>query len=680
MGDLSHTNLQNSSVEYKDTTNKTTVFYQVFKMEINTSGGNIIGETGVVDNLDHNTQTISLERNYTNPVIFAQPLSYNGSQTAIVRLEDIKEDRFTASIQEPNNLDGKHIDESFSYLVLEAGTWQLEDDTVLEVGELDTNLLSPNGWENVDFTNDFAKDPLVFSQVQTNNDKDFVYTRQRNTDSSGFQITMQEEEALNDSGHGNETVGWFAITAGNGNLGQNNYLAGQTGNSINHKWKTINFNNNFSQPPVLLASMATFNGEDSSGLRSRNLSKDGINIKIEEDTSKDAETYHINETVNFFAIAGNNLLHGVPLGEKPKEEAKEVKVSDENWDVIYDGLNQSEPLEIIGMDNVLIRNSTFNNINSSDAIYIRDSNNIHVENVTINNTVNNDAIDIRYSDDIHIDELVVNKISGDDGLSGVRIWQSTDIMIEDSEFSSIFSSGHSAAIRIIPGELSANITINNNYIHNTYGNGIDSGAYNDNYHHDTPVPGLKITNNLIHDIGKTPSPDLKSPTHGMYIKAQDPYIANNTVYNSWDGEGISIRSTAVVKNNKIWDTKKAALAFYQHKPAGSSMKSVIENNELFFTKSRPVGAGGHEIQPLLKLYYVEGKGPLHYNSFEVRNNKLSIQEDIIGNPPLMELYPFENLTVSGNNFIDRREKTNFFRYLKNSSIRYEEQNTNSFNK
>ena len=47
------------------------------------------------------------------------------------------------------------------------------------------------------------------------------------------------------------------------------------------------------------------------------------------------------------------------------------------------------------------------------------------------------------------------------------------------------------------------------------------------------VPRLKITNNLIHDTGLTPTPVSGSPTHGMYIKAQDSYVANNTVYNSF---------------------------------------------------------------------------------------------------------------------------------------------------
>ncbi|MEL6441279.1 MAG: right-handed parallel beta-helix repeat-containing protein [Cyanobacteria bacterium J06621_8] len=642
---------------------------------------NIIGETGIVSDINHNSQTIFFDNKYSDPVIFAQPLSYNGNQAAIVRIEDIQSDRFTASIQETSNLDGKHINESFSYLVLEKGTWQLENDTLLEVGTVDTNLLSSDGWENIDFTHDFTENPLVFSQVQTDNDPDFVRTRQRNTNTSGFEITMQEEEARNHTAHLTESVGWLAISAGSGNWSNNSYLAGQTGNSVSHNWHTIDFEDNLTQSPVLLASIATYNGADPAGLRSSNLSSNQVDIKIEEDTSKDTEVSHNKEAVNFFAITGNDFLRGIPLSEGVFEENSEI-IDEGKWDVIYDGLNQSEPLNIVGMQNVLIINSTFNNVQSGDAIYIRDSDNVHIENVTINNTINNDAIDIRYSDDVYIDDIIVNKISGASDLSGVRIWQSTDIIIEDSEFSRIFSPGHSAGIKIARGELTANVTIDNNHVYNTYGNGIVSGggsaALEPNQAHDTPNPGLRITNNLIHDIGKTPSPRANSPVHGLYIKAQDAYIAGNTVYNSFDGEGISIRSTAVVIDNKIWDTKLAALAFYQDAPAGPSQKSVIKNNELFFTENRP--KADHGAAALLRLHWTENyKNSIQYDTFKVRNNKLSINTEEIGNPALINLYSFDNLTLVGNDFIDKRARTRFFQYIGDPLIRYEERNTNSFN-
>ncbi|MEM7591337.1 MAG: glycoside hydrolase family 11 protein, partial [Cyanobacteria bacterium P01_A01_bin.83] len=152
----------------------------------------------------------------------------------------------------------------------------------------------------------------------------------------GFQITMQKEEALNYSGHATETVGWFAIDAGNGNWSQNNYLAGQTGDSINHKWQTVDFKNNFSEPPVFLASTATSDGIDPVSLRYNNLSNDQVQIKLQEDTSKDAEVAHTFENVNFLAIAGNNSLRGVPLEQQPLGENSGSGLSEVDWNSLVE--------------------------------------------------------------------------------------------------------------------------------------------------------------------------------------------------------------------------------------------------------------------------------------------------------------------------------------------------------
>ncbi|MCG8362440.1 MAG: hypothetical protein MJA27_03785, partial [Pseudanabaenales cyanobacterium] len=70
----------------------------------NASSEKVIGETGTVTGFNHQSQTIYFDQTYTNPVVFAQPLSFNGGQPAIVRIENIQRDRFTAAIHEPSNL------------------------------------------------------------------------------------------------------------------------------------------------------------------------------------------------------------------------------------------------------------------------------------------------------------------------------------------------------------------------------------------------------------------------------------------------------------------------------------------------------------------------------------------------------------------------------------------------
>ena len=282
-----------------------------------------IGETGNIPDLNHINQTIVLENTYTNPVVFAQPLSRNGFDPAIVRIEDIEKDRFTARVQEPNYKDGFHTSESFSYLVLEAGTWELENGTQLEVGTLDSDTTTSLGWEQVSFSTGFESSPITLSQVQTNNGSDFVRTRQKDASALGFSLAMEEEEALN-TFHPTETLGWLAISPGKGSWNGLSYQAGNTGDSVTHNWSTLKFDNSFDQPPQLLASLATYDGGDSAGIRYRNLSGQGVEMMVEEDTSQDSETWHTTENIDFLSISGNGVLTAsIPSTSPPISEPSE---------------------------------------------------------------------------------------------------------------------------------------------------------------------------------------------------------------------------------------------------------------------------------------------------------------------------------------------------------------------
>ncbi len=267
-----------------------------------------IGEFGKITNFNHNSQTIQLDNRYENPVVFALPLSRNGEDPAVVRITDIQNDSFTAYLQEAEYKDGFHTNESFSYVVLEAGTWQLDNGTLLEVGTVNTNLVTTQGWENIDFNADFADTPVILSQVQTNQESDFVRTRQNQANIDGFKLSMEEEDALKASGHANETVGWLAIDSGQGNWGELEYQAGHTGRNVNHRGYNLNFSQDFTNEPSLFASLASFYGGDASGLRYRNLSDTQVQIIVEEDQSLDSERSHTKEIVDFLAISGNGDL------------------------------------------------------------------------------------------------------------------------------------------------------------------------------------------------------------------------------------------------------------------------------------------------------------------------------------------------------------------------------------
>ena len=294
-------------------TRQVTIAGENVKLDLDTSNLAVetpqqMGEIGRIDNLTHVNQTIQLNNTYNNPVIFALPLSYNGADPAIARITHIQDDNFSVYVQEAEYKDGAHTQESFSYMVLEAGTWELADGTLLEVGTLNTNSTTTSSWSSIDFEHDFSSTPAILSQVQTNYDNQFVRTRQKSATVAGFELAMEEEELLKHSGHLTETVGWLAIESGSGNWDGFEYQAGNTGTIIDNTWDTINFEPGFEQAPNLFASLASFQGADSAGLRYSNLGSSQVQIKVEEDQSRDNEVAHITEAVDFLAIAGSGDL------------------------------------------------------------------------------------------------------------------------------------------------------------------------------------------------------------------------------------------------------------------------------------------------------------------------------------------------------------------------------------
>ncbi|CCQ61200.1 hypothetical protein CWATWH0401_4588 [Crocosphaera watsonii WH 0401] len=76
----------------------------------------VIAQVGRISDLNHNNQTILLDHTFTDPVIFAHTLSFNNGDPSIPRITDIQGGEFSLKLQEPENLDGTHINESLSFL------------------------------------------------------------------------------------------------------------------------------------------------------------------------------------------------------------------------------------------------------------------------------------------------------------------------------------------------------------------------------------------------------------------------------------------------------------------------------------------------------------------------------------------------------------------------------------
>lgn len=256
-----------------------------------------VGETGRVtvsqDGADQ-WHTVHLGGTYADPVVVLSPLSYEGAQQAVPRVRNVASSRFEFQIDEWDYLDGGHVAETVSYVVMESGRHVLPDGRVVEAGNL---AAVDHDWQAVSFAQAFAAAPTVLSQAVSFDGPDAVVTRQRGIDADGFDVRLQEQQT--GGTHLGETVSWIAVEQGFDTDGE----AGATPDAVTHDWHTLTFRQGYAGPPVMLAAMQSFDGSDTAGLRYRDLGTDAVQLFVEEESSYDGETRHCTETVGYALFA-----------------------------------------------------------------------------------------------------------------------------------------------------------------------------------------------------------------------------------------------------------------------------------------------------------------------------------------------------------------------------------------
>ena len=278
----------------------------------------VIGEAGMLSGLTEVVQTINLTQAYTNPVVFAQPSSFDGTETVTVRVSNIQSDQFDIQLVEPSNLNGIHgvggLGEQVSYVILEKGNHVLVNGTRLEVGKVSTgatvgrSLLTPT-WETINFTLPFAANPVVISQAQTLavGGETNISTRQNNISEASFDVAMEPEE-INTLPSVTETIGYLAIEPGAGTWNSLPYEAQTSGAQITNNFSTLQFSQTFTTVPGFVGALSSFNGVDNAHLRYQDLNIVGVDLFVEEDTTVDTELMHSAESVDYLAIGGAGPL------------------------------------------------------------------------------------------------------------------------------------------------------------------------------------------------------------------------------------------------------------------------------------------------------------------------------------------------------------------------------------
>ena len=260
-----------------------------------------IVEMGEVS-VNHQWQRVHFEGTFTDPVVVAKPASLNDPDPAVVRIRNVGETGFEVRIHEWDYLDGVHGYEQVSYIVMEKGSYVLNGPEgtpiVIEAG---TFKADGKSFRFNAFSSAFVKRPVVIASVTSADQSNAVTGRMRNVSLTGFEYFLQREER-NRGKHNPETVSFIACEPFYGVLNRLAMEVGRTGNKVNHNFHYLSYSQNFSKIPYFLADMQTSNDMDTANIRRRNETREGVEIQISEEKSRDSEISHGNENVGYIII------------------------------------------------------------------------------------------------------------------------------------------------------------------------------------------------------------------------------------------------------------------------------------------------------------------------------------------------------------------------------------------
>ncbi len=248
--------------------------------------------------IDHEWLQVKFTQQFTNPAVVCGPPTINGSDPVTVRVRNLTQDGFEVRIQEWDYLDGTHNPEVISFFAMEQGTYTLPDGTMIEAG----TFTGASSYQTFALQQPQGSTPVILTQIVSEDMKNAVTGRVRKVDSTQFQYKLQEQEKTKNF-HDLETVSYIAWQQGSGMLASDLYYeSAATPDSITHKWYDLEFQKQFTEPPLFLADMQSCDGGDSSIVRAQNITGTSIQINIEEEQSKDSEVRHTTETTGYIVF------------------------------------------------------------------------------------------------------------------------------------------------------------------------------------------------------------------------------------------------------------------------------------------------------------------------------------------------------------------------------------------
>lgn len=244
-------------------------------------------------------QQVSFTKSYVDPIVVAKPMSANDAAPAVVRIERVGTTGFKIRAQEWTYLDGKHGNETVSYIVMERGRHQLPDGAWVVAGRLQTS--ATNAFVSQKFVTPFGQVPVMLAAITSVKEADTVAVRLRSISTTGFQVGMREQQS-NKQQHVAESIDYIAMEPSFGVVNGVRYEVDLMPDRPTHLAKRLEYRTAFTKAPLFLADMQTTSGSDPANLRWRNRNEVSVDVWVSEEQSKDTEVQHTEESIGYLVL------------------------------------------------------------------------------------------------------------------------------------------------------------------------------------------------------------------------------------------------------------------------------------------------------------------------------------------------------------------------------------------
>ena len=275
-------------------------------------------------------QTVSYTKAFVDPVVVVGPPTDTDPDPVTVRVKNRTATGFDVRLDEWDYQDDAHSAETVTFMVVERGRHTLPGGKVLEAGTVE---LTGSSFSTVDFKQIIPTAPIVVSQIVSTNGSMAASSRSQNVSNSSFEIQLEVEEA-NGSADSSESVDYIAVEQGMVTVAGYDIHVKKV-SPVDERNKLVALN----EYSMLFAGTHTVAGGDAGSLRMTDNGDGTVNLRFEEEQSKDSEVRHANETAGVILIKDEQAPFEIEIGQ--------LSV-DGNWQTVSFNNNFTDPIVVAG--------------------------------------------------------------------------------------------------------------------------------------------------------------------------------------------------------------------------------------------------------------------------------------------------------------------------------------------